>query len=76
MTPREFTAFFPFGGLGAGARGFIRALARLGPDTARFRNLGGIDLDAAACVDFKTLTGALRCAPTSRRSPRPSCSPG
>lgn len=58
MTPREFTALFPFGGLGAGARGFIRALARLGPDSARFRNLGGIDLDPEACEDFERLSGA------------------
>lgn len=65
-----FTALFPFGGLGAGARGFLQAVARLGPDAARFRNLGGIDVDAEACADFETLTGAPSlCADMSKLTP-------
>lgn len=68
--PREFTALFPFGGLGAGARGFIHALARLGPDAARFRNLGGIDNDEAACEDFRRLSGGpALCADISKLTP-------
>ena len=53
---------FTFGalssGIGVGARGFLRAQARLGADTARFRCLGGVDIDPDACRDFEYLTGA------------------
>ncbi len=55
--PRTFTALFPFCGLGAGARGFIQAAARLGENEGRFVNLGGIDNDPLACADFEYLTG-------------------
>lgn len=54
----EFTAGFLFCGLGAGARGFLDAQARLGPATCAFRNLGGVDIDAESCLDFEMLTGA------------------
>ena len=55
---KTFTALFPFCGLGAGALGFLDAVARLGRDgEARFVNLGGIDLDPLACADFEYLTG-------------------
>ncbi len=57
MTAHTFTALFPFGGLGAGARGFMEAMAQLGPDRARFVNLGGIDLDPDASSDFERLAG-------------------
>jgi site-specific DNA-cytosine methylase len=56
-TPHVFSALFPFAGLGAGARGFLQAAARLGKDEARFLNLGGIDIDPLACADFEYLTG-------------------
>jgi site-specific DNA-cytosine methylase len=56
--PREFTSLFLACGLGAGARGFLEAKGRLGPDTARFRSLGGIDNDPASCRDFELLTGS------------------
>lgn len=70
MSAREFTSFFPFGGLGAGARGFMQAFARLAQDSARFKNLGGIDNDPAACADFKRLSGAPSlCGDVSQLTP-------
>ncbi len=56
--PREFTSLFLACGLGAGARGFLEARGRLGPDPARFRSLGGVDIDPASCRDFELLTGS------------------
>ena len=51
---------FPFGGLGAGARGFLDAdvsLPTLGV-RCRVECIGGIDNDPEACADFEYLTGA------------------
>lgn len=59
LTAHEFTALFPFCCLGAGARGCLGVMHRLGPDAARFRNLGGIDLDPESCADFVKLAAAL-----------------
>jgi site-specific DNA-cytosine methylase len=68
--PHTFNAFFPFCGLGAGARGFINAMARLGPDSASFRNLGGIDIDPDSCRDFELLAGVeAMCADLSTLTP-------
>lgn len=53
-----FTALFPFCGLGAGALGFLDAEVALLGRRARFRSLGGIDLDQEACTDFEALTGS------------------
>lgn len=53
-----FKALFPFGGLGAGARGFLDAHSHLFGFDLRFECLGGIDNDAEACVDFEYLTNA------------------
>jgi site-specific DNA-cytosine methylase len=58
LVATEFTAGFLFCGLGAGARGFLDEAARLGPATAAFRSLGGVDIDAEACADFEMLTGS------------------
>jgi len=58
MQARRFTAGFLFAGLGAGARGFLEARGRLGPDSGIFRSVGGIDIDADACADFERLTGS------------------
>lgn len=58
MTEHVFTALFPFGGLGLGARGFLDANVTLMGRTGRFECLGGIDFDAGACADFAYLTGA------------------
>lgn len=55
---REYTAAFPFGGSGFGARGICSARVRLLGTEARFRSLGGIDFDPAACADFEYLTGS------------------
>lgn len=54
----EFTALFPFAGLGAGALGFLDASVALFGREARFRSLGGIDFDDVACADFEALTGS------------------
>lgn len=53
----EIRHFHLFCGLGAGAKGFNRAQPRVGNLQARFRCLGGIDVDPAAVRDFKRLTG-------------------
>lgn len=48
-------------GLGGGAKGFQAGQARVGNVRARFRCIGGFDVDAAAARDFERLTGT-RCA--------------
>ncbi len=53
--PVKFTSLYLACGLGAGARGFLEAKAELGPDSAQFVNLGGIDLDPHSCADFRRL---------------------
>jgi site-specific DNA-cytosine methylase len=66
----DFTAFFPFSGLGAGARGFLDAEVSLLGRTARFRSLGGIDVSEEACQDFEMLTGSpALCADVSELEP-------
>lgn len=57
MTPIEIRHFHLFAGLGGGAKGFNRAQPRVGNLQARFRCLGGIDVDAAAMRDFERLAG-------------------
>jgi site-specific DNA-cytosine methylase len=57
VSDRVFTALFPFGGLGAGARGFLDAEVRMLGKVGRFRSLGGLDFDRIACADFERLTG-------------------
>lgn len=52
---KQFTSLYLACGLGAGARGFLEAKAELGPDSAQFKNLGGIDLDPHSCADFRRL---------------------
>lgn len=46
-----------FCGLGGGAKGFNKAQPRVGNLQARFRCLGGIDVDAAAIRDFDRIVG-------------------
>jgi len=53
----EILHFHLFSGLGGGARGFNRGEARVGNLKARFRCLGGIDVDPAAVRDFSRLAG-------------------
>ncbi len=67
---REYTAFFPFGGLGGGALGFALAETHLLGERARFRIVGGLDINAEACADFETLTGVPEtCADVSKMTP-------
>jgi site-specific DNA-cytosine methylase len=57
MTPIDIRHFHLFAGLGGGARGFNRGEARVGQLQARFRCVGGIDVDPAAMRDFQRLAG-------------------
>lgn len=57
MTPVEIRHFHLFAGLGGGAKGFNRAQPRVGNLHARFRCIGGIDVDPAAMRDFQRLAG-------------------
>lgn len=49
---KEFTVFHLCCGLGGGKKGFNKARARLGNVGARFRCIGGIDVNPAAIRDF------------------------
>ncbi len=46
-----------FCGIGGGAKGFNKGQARVGSMVARFRCLGGVDVDAAAVKDFGRIVG-------------------
>ncbi|SDX15147.1 Site-specific DNA-cytosine methylase [Variovorax sp. YR634] len=54
----EIRHFHAFVGLGGGARGFNKANPRVGNLQAKFRCIGGIDVDAAAIRDFNRLANA------------------
>jgi len=54
---REIRHFHLFAGLGGGAVGFNRGEARVGNLRARFRCLGGVDVDPAAVRDFEQSAG-------------------
>ena len=58
LPERVYTVLCPFGGIGAGALGFLQAETRLFGVRARFRCVGSLDLDALACEGFRYLTGA------------------
>ncbi len=57
MQTVEFKHFHLFCGLGGGAAGFNKGHARVGSLEAEFRCIGGVDVDAGAINDFKTLAG-------------------
>lgn len=57
ITHREIRHFHLFCGLGGGAKGFNEGEARVGNLQARFRCIGGVDVDAAAIRDFGRLAG-------------------
>ena len=57
MHTSEIRHFHLFCGLGAGARGFNRAQARVGNLQGVFRCLGGIDVDKVAIQNFDRMTG-------------------
>lgn len=54
---REVTHGHLFCGLGGGAKGFNRSKARVGKLVAKFRCVGGIDIDPAAVSDFTRAAG-------------------
>lgn len=54
---KEIRHFHLFCGLGGGAKGFNKASPRVGNLQAKFRCLGGIDVDPAAIKDFQRLSG-------------------
>lgn len=54
---REIRHFHLFCGIGGGARGFNRGNARVGNMVARFRCIGGVDVDPGSIADFGSLTG-------------------
>ncbi|WP_257820642.1 DNA cytosine methyltransferase [Burkholderia glumae] len=55
---RVYNVFSMCSGLGGGAKGFRKAMSRVGAMTATWRCIGGIDNDPAAARDFRTLVGA------------------
>ncbi|MEX3917952.1 DNA cytosine methyltransferase [Paraburkholderia sp. BR10872] len=57
MIRREYRVFTMCSGLGGGAKGFQEAVSQIGEKTATWRCIGGIDNDAAACRDFRSLVG-------------------
>lgn len=57
MSIVEIRHFHLFCGLGGGAKGFNQAEARVGNLQARYRCLGGVDVDPAAIKDFERLAG-------------------
>jgi site-specific DNA-cytosine methylase len=57
MPDIEIRHFHLFCGLGGGAKGFNRGRAQVGKLRAAFRCIGGVDVDPAAVLDFKRLTG-------------------
>jgi site-specific DNA-cytosine methylase len=53
----EFRVGHLCGGSGFGAKGFRKANARMGHRVARFRNIGGIDVDPVCIADFERFAG-------------------
>lgn len=56
MIDLEFTCMFPFGGSGGGASGILESEIKTQGYRARFKSLGGFDIDRGACKDFEMLT--------------------
>jgi site-specific DNA-cytosine methylase len=54
LIEREVRHAHLFCGISGGAMGFNRGEARVGSSFAKFRCVGGIDVDAAACRDFQS----------------------
>ncbi|WP_027474598.1 DNA cytosine methyltransferase [Curvibacter gracilis] len=57
MITKTIRHFHMFCGLGGGARGFNRARPVVGNCQAKFRTIGGIDVDTASIADFGRLSG-------------------
>lgn len=58
MTPIEIRHFHLFVGLGGGAKGFNSSSPRVGNMVAKYRCIGGVDVDAPAIRDFNRLANA------------------
>ena len=70
MADRVYTELHFFCGIGGSAIGSQKARATVQEHGARFRTIGGIDFDAAACRDFERLTGApALCADVHKLEP-------
>lgn len=54
---KEYTIYCPFGGGGGGALGAIQCIEELFGKRAKFRLLGGFDIDPYAAQSFEYLTG-------------------
>lgn len=54
---KEILHYHVFCGLGGGAKGFNKGHARVGSSVAKFRCIGGVDVDAASIRDFDRLAG-------------------
>lgn len=59
---KEIRHFHLFCGLGGGAKGFNQGQARVGNLKAKFRCVGGIDVDASAIRDDVDIYGNLETA--------------
>lgn len=57
LDEREILHAHMFCGLGSGAKGFNQGQARVGNMVAKFRCVGGIDVDPAGIRDFARMTG-------------------
>ena len=57
VTEIEIRHFHLCCGVGGGARGFNRGRAQVGPLRAKFRCIGGVDVDPEAIRDFEKLDG-------------------
>lgn len=57
MIRREYNSFGFCCGLGGGAKGFKKAVSRVGNMIGTWKCIGGIDVDPAAARDFETLVG-------------------
>lgn len=57
MKPVDIKHFHIFSGAGGGAKGFNRGKAEVGNFYAKFRCIGGVDVDAAGIRDFGELAG-------------------
>lgn len=57
MIRREYRTFGFCCGLGGGAKGFKKAVSRVGNMVGTWKCIGGIDNDPAAARDFETLVG-------------------
>lgn len=58
MIEKEILHFHLFCGLGGGAKGFNKGSARVKNLRAKFRCIGGIDVDPASIADFDRMAGA------------------